>query len=231
MLSIIQNFICTDKKRLEVLLDNVPRLGSSLKDFEFFVNFNDTVNFDIIKDVYSANISKLNFYNNLEKQWAEVMLAMLEEIKTQYVMNLCEDQVVHFSAIDMHNVLNEIKDLDIDYINLTKMNKYSKNTFPGYTDHQYGYSYLGEDSPTGRLSTDCMVRVEFWKERFVEFINQKHTCPHPVPFPYENLPNYFEGYYDHSIGVRRFKNLKCYIPKKIMFIEYNDSLEKGTYIT
>ena len=82
MLSIIQNFICTDKKRLEVLLDNVPRLGSSLKDFEFFVNFNDTVNFDIIKDVYSANISKLNFYNNLEKKWAEVTLAMLEEIKT-----------------------------------------------------------------------------------------------------------------------------------------------------
>ena len=230
MVSVIQNFICTDKTRLQVMLDNLPTMGSAFKDFEFYVNLNDTINLEIIKNTYVKNIDKLNFYNNLEKQWAEVTLAMLEEINTPYVINLCEDQVVHFNSDDLYNVLNEIKELDIDYINLTKINKYSKPTFPGYNDCKYGYSYLGKDSPTGRLSTDCMVKTDFWKERLIEFIQNKHNCPHRIPFPHENLPNYLEGYYDHSIGVRRFTNLKCYIPKQIMFIEYNDSLEKGTYI-
>ena len=230
MISIMQNYICTDAKRLQVLLDNLPRLGTSLKDFEFFVNFNDTINFDIIKDAYINNISKLNFYNNLEKNWAEIILAMLEEVKTPYIMNLCEDQVVHFSAIDMHDVLGEIKDLDIDYINLTKIFKYSKSGFPGYESQEYGFTYLGKDSPTGRLSTDCMVKVDFWKERLVEFLQNNHNCPHKIPFPYKNLPNYFEGYFDHTIGIRQFRDLKCYIPKLVMFVEYNDSLEKETYI-
>ena len=230
MISIIQNFICTDPKRLQVLLDNLPKLGTSLKDFEFFVNFNDTINFDIIKDSYIKNINKLNFYNNLEKKWAEIILAMLEEVKTPYIMNLCEDQVAHFSATDMHNVLSEIKDLDIDYINLTKISKYSKDEFFGYESQKYGFSYLGKDSPTGRLSTDCMIKVDFWKERLIEFLQNKHNCPHEIPFPHANLPNYFEGYFDHTIGIRRFKDLKCYIPKLVMFVEYNDSLEKETYI-
>ena len=230
MVSVIQNFICTDEKRLQVMLDNLPALGEAFKDFEFHVNLNDTVNLEIIQKEYEKNIKKLNFYNNLEKQWAEVTLSMLEEVKTPYMINLCEDQVVHFNATDLKNVLNEVKEMDIDYVNLTKMHKYSKNTFPGYTECEYGYSYVGSDSPTGRLSTDCMAKIDFWKERFVEFIQNKHNCPHDIPYPYENIPNYIEGYYDHSIGIRRFKDLKCYIPKKIMFVEYNDSLEKGTYI-
>jgi hypothetical protein len=229
MVSVIQNFICTDKKRLEVMLDNLPVLGKAFQDYQFYVNFNDTVNLDIVQKSYKKYIKKLNFYNNLERQWAEVTLAMLEEVDTEYIINLCEDQVVHFNSTDLKNVLNEVKELGIDYVNLTKINKYSKNTFLGYTERKYGYSYIGSDSPTGRLSTDCLVKVDFWKERFREFIQNKHNCPHRIPFPYENIPNYIEGYYDHSIGVRRFKNLKCYIPKQIMFVEYNDSLEKGTY--
>ena len=229
MVSVIQNFICTDEKRLEVMLNNLPALGEAFEDYEFYVNFNDTVNLDIVQESYEKNIKKLNFYNNLEKQWAEVTLAMLEEVKTPYMINLCEDQIVHFNSNDLQNVLDEVKELDIDYVNLTKMGKYSKSTFPGYKECKYGYSYVGSDSPTGRLSTDCMTKVDFWKDRFVEFIQNKHNCPHTIPFPHENIPNYIEGYYDHSIGIRRFKNLKCYIPKQIMFIEYNDSLEKGTY--
>ena len=63
VVSVIQNFICTDKTRLEVVLDNLPTLGEALKDFEFYVNLNDTVNLKIIKESYDKNINKLNFYN------------------------------------------------------------------------------------------------------------------------------------------------------------------------
>jgi len=230
MISIIQNFICTDDKRLDVLLDNMPKLGEVFENYDFYVNFNDTTNFEVVRDVYRKYIKKLNLYNNLDKQWTQVTLAMLEEVNTPYILNLCEDQVVHFDSTDLENVLGEISRLDIDYVNLTKIQKYSKNTFNGYTEQEYGYSYLGKNSPTGRLSIDCMVKTDFWKERVIEFIENKDNCPHSVPFPHENLPNYLEGYYDHSIGIRKFTDLKCYIPKKVMFIEYNDSLEKHTYI-
>jgi hypothetical protein len=230
MISIVQNFICTDEKRLEVVLDNLPALGEAFKDYEFYVNFNDTVNLDIVRDAYYKNIEKLNFYNNLEKQWAEVTLAMLNGVKTPYVLYICEDQVVHFNSDDLRNILDEVKELDIDYVNLTKISKYSKDTFSGYNNCKYGYSYLGKDSPPTRLSLDCLVKTAFWKERYVDFIINKQNCPHNIPYPYENIPNYFEGYCDYSLGARSFSNLKCYIPKQIMFIEYNDSLEKVTYI-
>lgn len=229
MISIVQNFICTDENRLNILLNNLPDLGKVFSKYKFYTNFNDTVNLDVIRNSYNKNIPNLEFYNNLEKDWALITLAMVEQVTTPYLLYLCEDQVVHATQDDIDNLLNEINSLNIDFVNLTKIGKYSKKDIPGYTEAKYGYTYLGKDSPTGRLSSDCIVRTAFWKERLIEFINNKHKCPHTIPYPYDNLPNYFEGYYDHSIGIRKFKDLKCYIPKQHIFIEYNDVLQKHTY--
>jgi|TARA_Y100001963_G_C6787059_1_gene453424 hypothetical protein len=230
MISVVQNFICTIDERRNALLNNLPKLGEVFKDITFYVNFNDSVNFDIIYDSYNKHIKNLNFYNNLEKNWALVTLSLVEEVKTPYLLYLCEDQILHSTPEDLNNILNEIQELDIDFANLTKIKKYSKNTFKGYTEHNYGYSYLGKDSPTGRLSSDCIVKTQFWKDRLIEFIDNKHNCPHSIPYPHENLPNYFEGYYDNSIGIKKFKDLKCYIPKQAIFVEYNDILQKHTYV-
>lgn len=230
MITIIQNFICTHDARKDLLLKNLPELGKVFSNVPFLVNFNDDINLDIIHASYKQNIKKLSFYNNLEKDWALVTLSLLEKVKTPYILYLCEDQMIHSTYDEVNNILNEIKTLDIDFTNLTKINKYSNNTFPGYIEHKYGYSYAGENSPTGRLSSDCIVRTEFWKERLIEFIQNKKNCPHQIPYPYDNLPNYFEGYYDHSIGIRKFKDLKCYIPKQAIFIEYTDILQKHTYV-
>ena len=217
MISIIQNFICTQDVRLKLCIENIPKLAEVFEEFDFFINFNDTINLEIIQNLFIKNVKKLNFYNNLEKQWAEVTLAMLKKVKTPYVIYQTEDQIVQFNRNDLHNILDEIKRLDIDFVNLCKIKKYSKNTFSGYTEHKYGYSYAGKDSPTRRLSVDCLVKTDFWKERLIEFIRNKYNCPHRIPFPHENLPNHFEGYYDHTIGIRRFIDLKCYIPKLIIF--------------
>ncbi len=229
MITVIQNYICTVEERKNVVLNNLPKLGKVFEDIPFYVNFNDTINLDVIHNSYKKNIQNLNFYNNLEKDWALVTLSMVEEVKTPYLLYLCEDQVVHSSNNGLNNILNEIKKLDIDFVNLTKIKKYSKPTFNGYNEQDFGYSYLGKDSPTGRLSSDCIVKTEFWKDRLIEFIENKNNCPHRIPYPHNNIPNYFEGYYDHSIGIRRFKELKCYIPKEPIFIEYNDILQKHTY--
>ena len=230
MITVVQNYICTCNKRLDVLLNNLPKLGEVFRDIPFLVNFNDSINLDIIHNSYKKNIKKLNFYNNLEKDWALVTLSLLEEVQTPYLLYLCEDQILHSTYEELNNILDEIKRLDIDFTNLTKINKYSSNTFPGYIEHNYGYSYKGKNSPTGRLSSDCIVRTEFWKDRLIEFTQNKNNCPHKIPYPHNNLPNYFEGYYDHSIGIRKFQNLKCYIPKQPIFVEYTDTLQKHAYV-
>ena len=217
MLSVVQNFICTQDVRLKLCSENIPRYGKVFEEFEFFINFNDTVNLDVIENLFVKNIKKLNFYNNLEKQWAEVTLALLEEVKTPYVLYQTEDQMINFDVDDLHNFLDELESLDIDFVNLCKIEKYSKSRIYGYTEQKYGYSYFGKNSPTTRLSIDCVVKTEFWKERMKEFITDKHNCPHKIPYPHENVPNYFEGYYDYKKGIRRFKDLKCYIPKLTMF--------------
>ena len=230
MITVIQNYICTVRERKEALLDNLPQLGKVFKDVDFYVNFNDTINLEVIYNSYKENIPKLNFYNNLEKNWALITLSLVEKVKTPYLLYLCEDQIIHSTYNDLNNILDEIKSLDIDFTNLTKIKKYSKGSFKGYTDHNFGYSYLGKNSPTGRLSSDCIVKTEFWKERLIEFIDNKDNCPHTIPYPYDNIPNFFEGYYDHSIGIRNFKDLKCYIPKQAIFVEYDDILQKHTYV-
>ena len=51
----------------------------------------------------------------------------------------------------------------------------------------------------------------------LKWLQNKYNCPHRIPYPLENVPNYFEGYYDHKKGIRRFRDLKCYIPKLTMF--------------
>ena len=230
MITYLQNFVCTFDKRRDVLLENLPKFGEVFKDVPFIVNFNDTINLNVIYTAYKKNIKKLDFYNNLEKDWALMTLALVEKVKTPYILYACEDQELHANYQDLNNLLNEIKELDIDYVNLCRIPKYSKNTFPGYTEQKYGYSYYGNNSPTGRLSLDCIVKTEFWKDRLIEFINNKHNCPHKIPYPHNNIPNYFEGYYDHSIGIRRFQDLKCYIPKQHFFIEFTDTVQKHTYV-
>ena len=69
MISVVQNFICTIPERLEILKENLPKVGHIWGDYEFFVNFNDTVNLDEVHSLYKEHIPKLNFYNSLEKDY------------------------------------------------------------------------------------------------------------------------------------------------------------------
>ena len=65
MISIVQNFICTQPKRLNLLAEEVPNMGNIFKDSEFHINYNTDINLKKVYQIYNNNISKLNFYNNL----------------------------------------------------------------------------------------------------------------------------------------------------------------------
>ena len=72
MISVVQNFICTIPERLKILEDNLPKVRDVWGDYQFFVNFNDTINLDEVYSLYQKYIPKLNFYNNLEKDHYQI---------------------------------------------------------------------------------------------------------------------------------------------------------------
>ena len=91
MISFIQNFICTKEARLKVISDNLPKISEVFKDSQFYINYNTKTNLDKVYKLYKDNIKNLNFYNNLEKNWGEVTLALTNEVKTPYIVTHCED--------------------------------------------------------------------------------------------------------------------------------------------
>ena len=94
--SLVQNFICTQPQRLEVVKRNTIKLGDTFPDIDFFVNYNsDNENWKPIKEHYLTNVPKINLFNNLVKDWALITLAMVKEVKTPYVMFICEDMEVN----------------------------------------------------------------------------------------------------------------------------------------
>ena len=109
---------------------------------------------------------------------------------------------------------------------------------------KYGYLYRGGRSPHKRISTDAIYKTSFFVDRLKEFIpksredwtkkridwtdsnaGMKYFGPR-IPFTDIQQPNFYEGYYDFHNGMKRFSDMKCYVPRKEVFIEYIDVLQK-----
>ena len=239
MISIVQNFICTKPARLEVVLRNTKKLGKTFSDCDFYINYNsDNDYFEPIKNSYLENIDNINFYNNLERDWAAVTLSILNEVDTEFTMYICEDMEINCSESLIHSTLNEFFDEKMDYMFLSKIGKYIEKEYidgftphnnissPGYKPMEFGYHYLGKHAPHKRLSNDMMCRTDFFKETLEEFLVKGEQCVHEIPFRKRHLPNFYEGYYDFNNGMRRFPDLKCYIPSEVIFKEFDDVKDK-----
>mgnify|MGYP001351892095 FL=1 len=238
MLSIVQNFICTKKERLEVIERNSVKLGEVFKDVQFYINYNSDVNFENVKKSYSKSIPKLNLYNDLTKDWALVTLALMKEVQTPYVMYICEDMEVNCSEDEMWNALNEFMNDDYDLCFLSKIGKYLDEQFingytpyndipsPGYKPLEHGYFYLGKHAPHKRVPVDAIFKTKWLIERLEEFLEHGEKCTHDIPFRKRHLPNFWEGYYDFHNGMRRFGDMKCHIPKQVIFKEFNNIKDK-----
>ena len=238
MISIVQNFICTQPSRLEVIERNALKLGKVFSKNDFFVNYNSEINFESVKSHYLDNIPKMNLYNDLTKDWAIVTLALMKEIKTPYTMYICEDMEVNCSVDVMDKCLNEFYENDYDYCFLSKISNYTQQKYvdgytpynlipsPGYESLNHGYFYLGKHAPHKRVAIDAIFRTDWFIDRLEEFLLYGEQCTHEIPFRKRHLPNFYEGYYDFSNGMRRFGDMKCYIPKQVIFKEFNDVKDK-----
>lgn len=236
-ISIVQNFICTKEQRLNAVCKNVDRLTSAFPDTEFFVNYNTDINFATIKDWY-LTIPHMNLFNNLQRDWALITLAMVNQVTTPYTMYICEDMMVNCQPDEMQACLTEFTGNDLDFCFLGKIGNYTKQEYvngytpyndipsPGYKPMEYGYFYEGRHAPHKRISIDAIFRTNWFKDRLQEFLVEGEGCTHDIPFRKRHLPNFYEGYYDFANGMRRFPDMKCYIPAIPIFEEYNDVKDK-----
>ena len=238
MLSIVQNFVCTKSERLNVVHRNAVKLGNTFPNTDFFINYNSDINFESIKKSYLKNIPKINLYNDLTKDWALVTLALMKEVQTPYVMYICEDMEVNCSDEEMWDTLNEFMSNDYDLCFLSKIGKYLDEQFingytpyndipsPGYKPLEHGYFYLGKHAPHKRVPVDAIFKTKWLIERLEEFLEHGEKCTHDIPFRKRHLPNFWEGYYDFHNGMRRFSDMKCHIPNKVIFKEFNNVKDK-----
>jgi len=248
LISVVQNFICTIPERLEVIERNVPKLGEIWGDYEFFINYNHEENFEEVNTIYEKNIPKLNFYNNLEKDWASVTLALVNKVTTPYVLFCCEDLELFLTKNEWGNIISEsFVESDVDYILLQHIDKYNtqicangclsnpedqaskiiisnwgRYPSPGYDEGENVWFYSGKYAPHKRISTDAVYKTEFFKELLTEFLEKGEDCTHDIPWRKKNIANFYEGYYDFGNGMARFPDLKCAIPKNNIAKQWNE---------
>ena len=240
MITVVQNFICTIPERLDLIRRNTPTIAKVWGDYEFIINYNWEDNFDEVYSIYKENIPKLSFYQNLEPDWALVTRALLNEVKTPYVLFINEDQELFLTKQDWKDIVDEsLVENDVDYILMNKIEKYNTQTFskgyfpnpedpaskivinnwgqypsPGYKEGRHVWFYDGKFAPHKRISTEAVYRTEFFKDLIQEFLEKGDECTHDIPWRKKNTSNFYEGYYDFHNGMARFTNLKCAIAKK-----------------
>ena len=127
MITVVQNFICTIPERLDLIRRNTPLIAKVWGDYEFIINYNWEDNFEEVYSIYKENIPKLTFYQNLEPDWGLVTRALLNEVKTPYVLFINEDQELFLTKQDWKNIVDEaLVKHDVDYILMNKIEKYTK---------------------------------------------------------------------------------------------------------
>ena len=221
MISIVQNFICTKPKRLELIEKEVPNMGKLFRDYEFYINYNSSYNFNEVYKAYKDNIPKLHFFNNLEKNWGTITLAMIKDIKTPYILLLTEDYSYQMESSDWENIMDEVIKNDVKYMPVGRLWKYTKEEYlEGYHEGKNLWFYPASKSPGSSLSVLALYKTELLIEKLEDLILHK-----PKRFPL-HLPHHFENIFHEPNGVSQWgDNVLCAIPKKIICMHTQEELE------
>ena len=246
--SVVQNFICDIPQRLEVIRNNTPIVASVWGDYEYFVNFNSSINLNEVHAIYKKSLPKLNFYNNLEKDWASITLALVNQVNTSYVIMLNEDMQFKMDKEHWDNIVHEcFIDNDVSYMLLNKIGKYNQEPYvsgefpdpnnqaahatirgwgqypaPRYKQGKHVYFYDSKFARHKRVSMDAVYKTEWLKERLEEFILKGDACKHDIPHRHKHIPHFYEGYYDFNNGMYRFGDMKCAIPRNNIIDHYEE---------
>jgi len=219
-ISVIQNFICTKSSRINLLETQVPKMSKIFSDYEFFVNYNHSENFNEVYKLYNDNVDKLNFYNNLEQNWGLITLSMVEKVKTPYTMILCEDFEYRITYDEWNEMIDEFFERNVSYMPIGRLWKYTKEEYwNGYEDGKKLWFYSAINSPGSSLSVDAIYKTELLKEKLIELMD----C-NSIRFPL-NLPHHYEDIFHerNNNGVKKWGNdILCAIPKDIILMHIQE---------
>ena len=212
MISIVQNFICTKESRLKLLEIEVPKMSEIFKDYEFFINYNTTEFLEEVYDIYNNSIEKLNFYNNLEMNWGSIVLSMVNEITTPYIMTICEDYEYYIDYKDFKEIIDEMVKSDVSYMPIGRLWKYTEEKYCNiYDEGEKLWYYTADKSPGSSFSVNGIYKRELFYEKLVDLISYNSRR-----FPL-NVPHHFEDIFHEPNGVRLLgKEVLCAIPKEII---------------
>jgi len=214
MISILQNFVCTKESRVKLLKTEVPKMSKVFSDFEFYINYNSSENFEEIYKIYEQSVEKLNFYNNLEKNWGAVTLALVEQIKTPYTLIVCEDYEYRINKKKFNDIMKEVVQNDVGYLPIGRLWKYTRDEYlSGYRNGDKLYYYDALNSPGSSLSVDAIYKTELFKEKLKDLLTYKSKNFATY------LPHHFEDIFHEPNGVTKWgKNVLCAIPKEIIIM-------------
>ena len=221
MITIVQNFICTQEERLDVIRREVPKMSEVFKDYEFFINYASIENVFDVGNVYEDNVKKLIFENNLKTNWGEVTLAMVKKVKTPYTLILCEDFEYRITYDEWNEIMDEVVERDVSYMPIGRLWKYTEEKYhSGYEEGKKLWFYPASKSPGSSLSVDALYKTEVLREKLIEL--QNHP---PRRFPL-NLPHHFEDIFIEPNGVTKWgDDVLCAIPKKVILMHEQNETE------
>ena len=223
MISVIQNFICTQPERLKLVEREVPKMAKVFQDYEFLINYATLDNYFEISEVYNSNVKNLNFFNNLTKNWAEVTLELLEKVKTPYTLILCEDFDYRITYDEWNEIMDEVIEKDVSYMPLGRLWKYTTEEYhSGYESGNKLWYYSASNSPGTSLSVAALYKTDMFKEKLVEI--QRYDA-HRFPL---NLPHHYEDIFHerNNNGVRQWgDDILCAVPKNIIWMHEQPQTE------
>ena len=110
-ISILQNFICTKKERLELIRKNLPVFAKLINPYPVIVNYDTDIFAEEVYSLYEEHIENLHFRQNLNQEWGTVIQESLSYTNSPYIMYLCEDIIFNpeLTVENFHKLFDEYK--------------------------------------------------------------------------------------------------------------------------
>ena len=214
-LTILQNFVISKNKRLEVLeKDILHDISKFFKNYEFIINYNTNKNLDKVYKLYNENVKNLTFYNDLTMDWGLTVQSMLQEVKTDYVFifpedfKLCNFDESYFDGL-MHEIIKYKSKFTLMH-RIEDVKNYGIDTkyFNLYDTKKYIHLTKGKNCPAG-----CMSSVAIYEKDFLNnYLTVYNTSLKVDRFPL-STPNCFEWYSANQVNTM-FPDEQFAIPKR-----------------
>jgi len=199
MISILQNYICTNDQRLNLIKSYFPGWKKQFASYKFFVNYNHTLNYDVIKNLYKEYIPNYELCNDLEKDWGKTTLRLVEKIDTKYILVLIEDfEIVNVELDYFDNAVKEMNDSSCNYALMHKLKKYLTESFKkNYEEKKFIYTCEWNKYPAACMSIVGIFETQLLKKILNHYISQDRMRGFSQSSSIHGIhtPNNFEDFY------------------------------------